>query len=307
MRLSRFIRVPTPFALVLPLVLLILAGCASSATGGIPTTGATPSPTVTPSPTATRSPLAQCQAALSGAGPASAGASFSDVPFPSGTLTTVRLTSRGGDGRFLIVQEDACTPSSTASDIQTYYATRMLAQGWAQATTYPYDGGYQASCGDPYCWHKDTAPRYVSLESVTTVGAIARYHLRFAIPPTPPSCTPDSIGIYATRAYETTLDNTPAPAPPLTKAGLGSGGSAGSVTSGGFSGMCSAGSATALDAFFNAELPAHGWTYGTLPAALSGCGTGSHWWKGNNTFSWQTNGSAGASGVFWGYGYCIER
>jgi hypothetical protein len=87
---------------------------------------------------------------------------------------------------------------------RSYFASGLPHAGWTQAPRLPYDGAYQASCGDPYCWKKDHAPRYVSLESVTSHGGgVVTYHIRLAVPPNEPSSTPDSVGIYATRTYDT--------------------------------------------------------------------------------------------------------
>jgi hypothetical protein len=77
------------------------------------------------------------------------------------------------------------------------------------------------------------------------------------------------------------------------------------VLRGGYSGECSAGSAAALDAFFTTELPPLGWNYSAPPASLGPCQTtGAQWWKGNELFRWSTDGSAGTSGTFWGFGDC---
>jgi len=133
------------------------------------------------------------------------------------------------------------------------------------------------------------------------------YRLRLAILPTPPTCTPDVAGIYPTRAYDTgNLPNTTnIPAPPLTKDGLGSAGVNGNVSQGAFGGECSAGAGAPINSFFTTELPVLGWNHSAPPVLLAPCGTtGTQWWKGHEIFSWNTSGSAGASGVFWGYGEC---
>ena len=251
-----------------------------------------------------------CQTTLNGATlqPATAGSGFSDVPFPPNSFSTGIANSHGGDGRFTIQQFDVCSNASGAQAIRSFFASGLPSAGWAQATAYPYNGAYQAPCGDPYCWRKGSAPRYVSLEQVTDRhNGYVTYHLRLAIPPTPPTCTPDVAGIYPTRAYDTgNLPNTTdIPAPPLTKDGLGSAGVNGNVSQGGFGGECSAGTAASINSFFTTELPVLGWNHSAPPVLLAPCGTtGSQWWKGHEIFSWNTSGSAGASGVFWGYGEC---
>jgi hypothetical protein len=254
--------------------------------------------------------LQVCQVILSGATlqPATAGAGFSDVAFPPDSFSTSLATSHGGDGRFTIKQFDVCSYANGADAIRSFFANGLPSSGWNQAAMYPYNGAYQAPCGDPYCWSKGTAPRYVSLEQVTDRhNGYVTFHVRLAVPPTPPTCTPDPAGIYPTRSYDTTLPNTSSslPAPPLTKDGLGSAGTNGNVTHAGYGGECSAGSAASINAFFTTELPALGWNHSMPPASLAPCGTtGVQWWKGTELFQWSTDGSAGASGTFWGYGEC---
>jgi hypothetical protein len=69
--------------------------------------------------------------------------------------------------------------------------------------------------------------------------------------------------------------------------------------------MCSAGSSTSINDFFTTELPHFGRHHSTPPASFAPCGaSGVHWWKRNDTFSWDIEGSAGATGTFWGWGTC---
>ena len=301
-----------PVAGLTLLLVLVLAGCTSTVVvtgepGSSSTTTTTTTTAATPT-TASSSGATGChaQSGFSSAVDATAGPGFSDVTFPTNSISTSISASHGGDGRFTIRQFDVCTPSTTTSAVRSYFASGLPGAGWTQAPLYPYDGAYQASCGDPYCWKKDHAPRYVSLESVTSHGSgVVTYHMRLAVPPTEPSCTPDSAGIYSTRSYDTVLpESNNAPAPPLTKDGLGDG------SPGRFAevGECSAGSESTINAFFNAELGAHGWHHSTPPSSVaSACGSsGTQWWKGNYEFSWSTNGSAGASGSFWQYGVCFS-
>ncbi len=293
------------------LLALALGGCAlniSSLAGTAPgNADATPTPTATPSPTPTLQQMCLTLLKASSLQPATAGSAFADVTFPADSLSTGATTSYGEDGRFAIAQFDVCTPSSTIAAIQTYFTTGLPSAGWAQSATYPYDGAYQAACGDPYCWSKDTAPRYVSLEAVANpTSGYVTYHMRLATPPTPPSCKPDDYGIYTTRPYDTTLPNASgAPAPPLTKDGIGSAGTSGNVTEGGYAGMCSAGSDTAINAFFTTELPKLGWSTSSPPTYFTACHmSGTLYWKDRDMFQWQTNGSAGASGTFWSFTLC---
>jgi hypothetical protein len=290
---------------------LSLAGCALdiSSFSGTQDTNPDPTPTATATPSPTPAPQQACQTLLGSNSiqAATAGSAFADVTFPSGSFSTSAAKSHGGDGRFTVEQFDVCTPTTRMDAIQSFFATGLPSGGWAQAPSYPYDGAYRASCGDQYCWSKDPTPRYVSLESVINQpNGYVTYHMRLALPPMPPSCQPDSYGIYASRPYDTALPNSPGvPAPPLTKDGLGSAGTSGSVTQGGYAGMCSAGSASSINAFFAAELPPLGWSKSTPPSFFSACHmSGTLYWKDRDMFQWSTNGSAGASGTFWSFTDC---
>ena len=136
-----------------------------------------------------------------------------------------------------------------------------------------------------------------------------------AIPPTPtfapPTCVPDVAGVYAD-PYVTTLPNFDLPAPPLTKHGIGSAGTVGNLTTGGTAGMCSAGTAATLDAFYTTTLTARGWSHSAPAATLTTACTaggasiwaGTQWWHDTSMFAWQSTGSAGTSGIFWSYSFC---
>jgi hypothetical protein len=192
---------------LLPALLLgvALAGCGSSAGTTTPGAGQTrqgATPTTPPTATATLKPTQKCQVlpSFAGAGVASAGSAFPDLGFPSGSSSAAIASSAGGDGRFAIQQLDVCAPGSSVAAVHSFYATCLPGNGFAQSDVYPYDGGAQTPCGDPYCWKKDTAPRYVSLEQVTDHGGgLVTFHLRLALPPHAPSCTPDPYSLYATR------------------------------------------------------------------------------------------------------------
>jgi hypothetical protein len=202
---------------------------------------------------------------------------------------------------FTTAEFDACTPSTTVAAVRSFFASGLPSAGWAESATYPYDGQYQAQCGDPYCWSKGAAPRFVSLEKVTDRGSgLVSYHLRLAVPPTPPNCPS---GEFGGRPYEAFIPHTDIPLPPLTSFGPGDG--SGNYTN---NAMCSAGTAASINAFFTTELPKLGFAVGSLPGS-DDCGGPSVWhgWvKGNEGLSW--NASSGASyspGWSWSIGYCV--
>lgn len=127
------------------------------------------------------------------------------------------------------------------------------------------------------------------------------------------TCQPDTYGLYAQQAgYDTNIDVAGLPAPPQTKHGIGSSGVANGVSRGGFTGMCTIGTADSINAFYTARLPALGWTFGTPPAALTTACTsgglafwsGNQWFTNQTLFSWDIEGPAGAGSTFWGYTSC---
>jgi hypothetical protein len=185
--------------------------------------------------------------------------------------------------------------------VQMFYTQQLVGASWEPSPIYPYDGQYQASCGDPYCWAKGAAPRLVSLEKVTAQGSgLVTYHLRLATAPAAPQCPSNSFG---GPPYFTFVPHHIAiPLPPLTLFGPGTG-------SGGLSSnsMCSAGNATSINAFFTTELAKLGFHHGALPAS-SDCG-GPHSWpawvKGSEGVNWSTSsGTDYHPGFGWFLTYC---
>src|SRR5262249_30897476 len=190
------------------LILTLLTACSSTAS--VTALGPTATPTLTPTPVPTCATLS----GFSNAGPASAGASFADVPFPGGSIGTAPKQTTSGTGLFTISELDACTAGTSANAVRTFYAQHLASGSWTQATTEPYDGQYQAACGDPYCWKRGGAPRYVSLEKVTDKDkGLVTYHLRLAKPPTAPNCPASPFG---GPPYATFVPKSDIPLPPLT-------------------------------------------------------------------------------------------
>jgi hypothetical protein len=248
---------------------------------------------------------------FSGAQAATAGAGFSDVSFPANSISASIATSGGGAGRFTIEQFDACTPATTTSAVYSFFANGLPGAGWAGASSYPYDTAWQASCGDPYCWKKDYKPRYVSLEKVTDRGnGLVSYHVRLAIPPAGPTCS-SGVDIYTGKTWDPNVGSVPSlQSPPMTLDGLGDGYDDSVAAHTAIQDMCSAGNITAVNNFFNTELPKHGWSHTTPSATMSSaCHTsGAQWWKGKDLFQWApdtiSNQSAAANTVYWNYDYC---
>jgi len=191
----------SPFAIV-PLLLLalmlVLSACSSTSgshVGGSGTAGtssqsghptASSTPTLLPSPNAQTHTCAQAPG-FSGAPPAgvgSAGQNFTDVGFPT---NSVSVASAAFTDVYAFQLINVCTNSATANSVHSFYASSMPGAGWSQSATYPYKGSVSSSCGDPYCWRKQVGGdiRYVSLENVKAAGSVVVYNLRVAVAPTP--------------------------------------------------------------------------------------------------------------------------
>ncbi len=302
---------PAIFAIFLTAAVLLACGATATVTttGSGGTTATTTGSTSTSTTGSTTTAPATCATLVSGATTASAGTAFTDVSYPTGAVANGLTLHHSGTGLWSVYLQNACAPGTTASAVRSYYATQLPAHGWAYAPTLPFDGGYQAPCGDAYCWAKDTAPRYVGLEAVTDAGGgNVTFTLRFFVPPTAPGCSVgDTLGVYSGKTYQSTwTDGGSVPLPPLTLFGLGSGFSKTAYDADGYTGMCSAGTAASVNTFFTTELPRLGWTFGPLPTLFAPCQqTGSAWYKGRATFSVDTaNGSTVPNGVTWSMGIC---
>jgi hypothetical protein len=178
----------------------LLSACSNTTVtvGANPTSQATSSATATATattsgqssnPTPPPAPVTSC-AQVSGfgsAGPISTGAHFSEVGFPAHTIGFIQQTFEDNSYQFRIIS--ACTNGTTAGAIRSYFASGLPPTGFAQSSTFPYHGNASSGCGDPYCWFKGTAhpsfqaSRYISLESITSMGSVVTYNLRLCITP----------------------------------------------------------------------------------------------------------------------------
>jgi hypothetical protein len=237
-----------------------------STTSGSTTTGSTTTTsTATPHATATAPAVATCSNLLGGGvGAATAGSSFTDVPFPAGSLGTGLTLHHSGTGDFTIYLMNACTPSTSVAAIQSFFATQLPADGWAYSSVLPFNGSLEQACGDAYCWGKDANPRLVGLESVTNNGGgLITYRMRLFVPPSAPSC---GVGFSSTIVQLLPTEGDPSsmyttlPMPPLTHY---SGGADTTPINGEI--LCSAGSQSSVQAFFTAQLSAQGWTKSANP------------------------------------------
>ena len=186
--------------LVIPFLLALLISACDGGTATVVVSGNTPTasadtatatlvpPTDTPiPPPPTPVPAATSCAQATGftTDPlASAGAHFTDVVFPQFSVGHVDTTYDTNGYQYQVI--DACSNSQTTGSIDSFYATNLITSvnGWVQTNIFPLRGDPNASCGDAYCWKKDTGPtRYVGLEHVQDNGHIATFRLRVIIPP----------------------------------------------------------------------------------------------------------------------------
>jgi hypothetical protein len=290
-------------ALALCLATAMALGACNGTTVTVSAPTPVPSATHAASPTAT--PVPTCAQLVSGAGSASAGSSFTDVTFPSGSISTTPALHLSGTGLWTIYLLNACAPNTTAAAVRSFYSSQLTAQGWTYAPTLPFDGGYQQACGDAYCWGKDAAPRYVGLEVPTDhPGGSVTFTLRLFVPPSIPGCLNN--GPFSPPYQSFYPQYSSLPLPPLTLFGPGDG--SGGLTS---NTMCSAGTMDAVNSFFTNELTKHGWHQGsfTPPSGQPACGGPSPFkgWispDGKHVAAWTaTGGSAAANG--WFLQYCV--
>jgi hypothetical protein len=220
---------------------------------------------------ATTGPAATCDTLLPGGFATSSPSlpAFADAPLPGASFATAVTTHLAGNNiLWSIYLEQACTNTTTVSGVQSFFASHYPSSGWAQAPKMPFDGGYFAPCGDPYCWGKDTVQRFVGLENVAAHGTSVTYQLRLFVPPAPPSC---SFSGYPTNAFQPfvgTFTGLYVALPPnsITVPDDASGGQKGYD-------ICSTGTQSSIVTFMDTELPKQGFSI------VSGAATTHQTWQ----------------------------
>ncbi len=219
------------------------------------TTGAATTPTVA-------APATSCAEALPGAGPATAGPSFADLPLPAKSVSTAPKKSGGGGvGEFTLYQVQMCTPDSSPSAVNAFFAG-LTSHGWLHSNTFPLDGSFQSACVNGACWAKDV--RYVVVQQPITDlgGGVERYLLTVATAPPAPDCSGSGNtfmpGYYYSIPdphYKATNVFAKIPLPPLSRIvpDDASGGQRGYE-------ICSAGTVASISSFMSKQLAAQGWT-----------------------------------------------
>jgi hypothetical protein len=267
-------KLPTKTALALCgcagiLTMVLLAGCSSTAgTQANAQNNSNNSSTVTPGGAGSTTPttggnttIQTCQqvSGFSGASTVPEGGRLSNVPFPANAQSTQAVDTVNQTGLYEVMEFNVCAPNTSPSALHSFYASQFPSMGWAQSSTYPYDGGYQASCGDPYCWEVGSTPEFSSLENVQAAsGGYVTYRMRLAFPPTLPDCSNIELPGNAPTLRFVWDQMTSVPLPPLTIEGMVDDSTVGgeAVTS---THMCSPGTASSISAFMSKELGHHGW------------------------------------------------
>jgi hypothetical protein len=280
---------------------LALSACASSASTTSSNTPAA-SGTAAPAATSTRAPAgattcAQLPGFAQAGPPPQAGAILGSIPFPANSVFTSLNTVAGNTpGLYAVAFMNVCTPNTAAATVKANFASQLPGNGWTQSSTYPYDGGYQAPCGDPYCWSRSPIPNFLSLEKVTDAGnGLVTYGIRLAIPPSTPDCSNIAPPGGGTAPLEFFWSQQPSvPVPPLSAEGLGDGHGVGSKTV--YSqAMCSPGTAASVKSFMSTELANLG--YAATNQSL--CGTTGWVLKNGLAISWNVS-----DPLDWSLSYC---
>jgi hypothetical protein len=181
---------------------LVLAACSGSGTTsatspGNTTTTTAGTPSATGTPGATGTPPNTCAGLLPGATAPTPDANFTDITFPSGSVTTGPNLQTSGTGVYFVNLQSFCISNSTVSAVQQFFATQLPMRGWTQADVIPRGGYYFEACGDQYCWMKDTAPRLIGLQNVVAQpGNNVTFDLLLMRPPAEPQCASSFTGAY---------------------------------------------------------------------------------------------------------------
>ena len=285
------------FARVLALgAVLALSACAVSCS-----TSATGSPTATATATTAAIAAPTTCNQLPGFGQAGplpqAGNILGGIPFlPNSVYTSLNPVAGGTPGLYGVQLMQTCTSNSSVSAVYASFTGQLPGNGWPQSSTYPYDGGYQAPCADPYCWTRTNYREYLALEKVTDAGnGLVTYGIRIAVPPSTPDCSNIVPPGGSTPPLEFFWSQQPSiPVPPLTAEGLYEGHSVGAKTVLSQS-MCSPGTAASVTGFMSTELGKLGFT----STSQSLCGSTGWVIKNGLAISWN-----GGSATDWTLSYC---
>lgn len=263
--------------------LLALAGLLLMACGGSSTV-------LTPlAPTATATTAPTCAALLSGSGPIDLGTSFVyPIAFPTDSVRTADTVTTSGVGLFTVHAFDVCSPATSVSAAQSFFATQLpaLPHGWIPSTTFPADGGLMQNCAA--CWYdpKGGPIYYLAFDTFTDRGnSLVTYHAHYAVfDQSLPSCNPNFSSSPIT-GFQFFLPGQPQlPLPPFT---LVAPDDASHLR--GFD-LCGPGTTTSISTFMLQELPATGWAHIPGSSNAQCFYTDQCWSKGSSVISWSITG-----------------
>ena len=171
-------------ALILPL--LLFAACGATTTSAPTATSTTsPAPTAIPATSPTAAPVS-CASALPGAGAINLSLAGFVYPyaFPTGSTGTTPAISAQGSGLFTVERFNACSPHTTAAQVQSFFANTMTTgpHAWTSGTTFPADGALLTSCLAPCFWNAKGGPIYsFAVDSFADHGnGVITYRVRWA-------------------------------------------------------------------------------------------------------------------------------
>ena len=141
--------------------------------------------TTTTTTTATSTTATGC-AAVPGfqtAGPASSGAHFTDVSFPTGAVSQTSATPEANGFQYQLV--NACATGQTPASITSFYHTQMVSQGWMAQGTAPVTGDLASACpAGSVCYAKGGVTlRYVVSQPPVSSGTATTWTLQLIVQP----------------------------------------------------------------------------------------------------------------------------
>ncbi len=254
-------------------LLLLLSACGGSAGSGSSASSA-------------------CNTLLPGAGQATAGTSFPQLPFPQGSVSTAVKQQSTGDGQFTISTVDVCSPNTSSGAVIALYNSMLPSEQWSQSKTFPFDGSFQDACGDSNCWDMDNATLYLKIENVTDKGnGLVTYDLRLATPPPAAACganfTDPTYYTQLDAMFQSTTVYNAIPLPPLTRLySDNASGLRGTI-------LCSAGTTASITVFMTKHLSSLGWQQlsavtGTCPPSMK-YASPTCWQNGSYRLVWAIN------------------
>jgi hypothetical protein len=208
---------------------------------------------------------------------------FADVALPASSFaapTAIHLN--GGTNLYTVYLDQICTQGTSVSAIQTFFASGLPAAGWPYAPKLPFDGGYFAPCGDPYCWAQNANARMVGLEAVTDRGnSVVTYTLRLFSEPPAPTCASqfNTPPFNVVQTFQEVFENAyyiSLPPQARTVPDDASGGQKGVD-------ICSAGTVASIIAYMQTELPKQGFSL------VSGSGGNQTWQNAGHQVTWMVS------------------